>query len=113
MVGYGSDRPYGWPTGTADRRRHDGGDAMNEVRGILAYDLIDRRMGEASEHRLAVLAARNRTRDGFVVRFRARIGGAITSLGHALAGDAARVAARPLTRVAAPPAGGCATQPGC
>lgn len=114
-----SDRPHGWPAGATGHRRHDGGStmsttstSMSTIPAELTYDLIDRRMREASHARLASTAARDRTRDGHVVRFRGRVGRAIMAFGHALGGESMRPGAARAPRTMARAGRGFA-EPGC
>lgn len=85
-----TDRPDGWPALATGHRRHDGGSTMNTIPADLTYDLIDRRMREAASARLAAMASQHRQRDGYVVRFRGRLGRTVVAFGHALGGQSIR-----------------------
>jgi hypothetical protein len=113
MKRYATDRPNGWPALAAGHRRHDGGSTMYTIPADITYDLIDRRMHEASNARLAAVAASERTRDGVAVRFRGRLGHAITAFGRALGGEPARSRAASVGRKAVAPAGRGIAEPGC
>lgn len=86
-----NDRPYGWPAEPAASRHPNEGDTASALQAMLTYDQTDRRMREASNARLAATASRGRSRDGYLVRFRGRLGRAIMAFGTALGGESMRM----------------------